>query len=161
MTETQRPASFPPASDREIFAIRILDAPRKLVYEAWTDPNQVAQWWGPNGFTNTIHEMDVRAGGVFRLTMHGPDGRDYPNKITFRKVVENERLEYDHHGDTDESDHHFKATVLFEEVGGKTKLSMLMVFPTAEERNKVAEEYGAVEGLLQHLGRLAAFIGTK
>jgi uncharacterized protein YndB with AHSA1/START domain len=62
----------------------------------WTDPNHVAQWWGPKGFTNTIHEMDVRPGGVWRFVMHGPDGVDYQNKIVFIEVVKPERLVYDH-----------------------------------------------------------------
>ncbi len=159
MITAERSEKLPPASDREMFAVRILDAPRAMVYKAWTDPRLIAQWWGPHGFTNTVHEMDVRPGGVFRLTMHGPDGRDYPNKITFRVVIENERIEYDHHGDTDESDIHFKAIVLFEEFDGKTRISMLMLFSTAEERDQVAEEYGALEGLTQHMDRLVAFVG--
>ncbi len=161
MITAERSALLPPPSDREMFAVRLLDAPRAIVYRAWTDPKLIAQWWGPYGFTNTVHEMDVRPGGVFRLTMHGPDGRDYPNKITFRVVIENERIEYDHHGDTDESDLHFKATVLFEEIEGKTRVSMLMLFPTAEERKRIAEEYGAVEGLTGHMDRLVDFISKN
>lgn len=160
MIDVERSTTLPPPSDREMFAVRIINAPRALVYKAWSDPKLIAQWWGPHGFTNTVHEMDLRPGGLFRLTMHGPDGRDYPNKITFRKVIENERIEYDHHGDTDESDHHFKATVLFEDLDGKTKVSMLMLFSTAEERDQVAEEYGALEGLREHMDRLVAFVGN-
>ena len=75
-------------ADREIAATRIFDAPRELVWKAWTDPKHVAQWWGPNGFTNTIHEMNVSPGGVWRFMMHGPDGTDYPNRIVFIEVVE-------------------------------------------------------------------------
>lgn len=160
MITAERSAALPPVSDREMFAVRILDAPRSLVFKAWTEPKLIAQWWGPHGFTNTVHEMDVRPGGIFRLTMHGPDGRDYPNKITFRVVIENERIEYDHHGDTDASDHHFKAIVLFEDLNGRTRVSMLMIFPTAEERNRIAVEYGAMEGLVEHMDRLVAFVGN-
>ena len=79
-------------SDREISATRIFDAPRDLVWRAWTDPQQIVQWWGPNGFTTTTYHMEVKPGGVWRLVMHGPDGRDYPNRITFLEVVEPERL---------------------------------------------------------------------
>ena len=68
---------------REIITTRVLDAPRELVWKAWTDPKHVAEWWGPNGFTNTIHEMDVRPDGVWRFIMHGPDGVDYKNEIVF------------------------------------------------------------------------------
>ena len=74
-------------SEREILLSRVFDAPRNLVWEAWTDPRQVAQWWGPNGFTTTIEVMDVRPGGHWRHVMHGPDGTDYPNDIVFLEVV--------------------------------------------------------------------------
>ena len=85
-------------SDREIVISRVFDAPRERVFEAMTDPKQVVKWWGPNGFTTTIHEMDVRPGGVWRHTMHGPDGTDYPNKSVFLEVVKPERIVYKHSG---------------------------------------------------------------
>ena len=72
-------------ADREIVVTRLIDAPRELVFEAWTDPKHVDKWWGPRGFTSTTSEMDVRPGGIWRLVMHGPDGRDYPNHIVFEK----------------------------------------------------------------------------
>src|SRR5438128_10473572 len=75
-------------ADREIVVTRVFDAPRELVFEAWTDPTRVVQWWGPHGFTTTIHEMDVRPGGVWRFVMHGPDGTDYPNKVGFAEAAE-------------------------------------------------------------------------
>src|SRR2546426_6169783 len=83
------------SADREIITTRVLDAPRELVWKAWTDPKHVAEWWGPNGFTNTIQEMDVRPDGVWRFIMHGPDGVDHKNEIIFIEVVELERLVYD------------------------------------------------------------------
>ena len=73
------------AAEREISITRLFDAPRELVFEAWTDPEQVVQWWGPHGFTTTIHEMDVRPGGVWRFIMHGPDGTDYDNRVVFEE----------------------------------------------------------------------------
>lgn len=79
-------------TDRELVFTRIFDVPRDLVFTAWTDPKHVAQWWGPIGFTTTIHEMDVRPNGVWRLTMRGPDGVDYRNRIVFLEVVRPERL---------------------------------------------------------------------
>src|SRR2546430_11151240 len=79
-------------SDREILLTRVFDAPRELVFKVWTDPEHVGRWWGPRGFTNTIHEMDVRPGGVWRFTMHGPDGVDYLNRIVFIEVARPERL---------------------------------------------------------------------
>lgn len=69
---TERDAATTGAADREIVATRVFDAPRDLVFKMWTDPKHIVHWWGPNGFTNTIHEMDVRPGGVWRFIMHGP-----------------------------------------------------------------------------------------
>jgi hypothetical protein len=73
--------------DREIAATRVFAAPRELVWKVWTEPEHVVRWWGPNGFTTTTHSMDVKSGGVWRFVMHGPDGHDYQNKITYLEVV--------------------------------------------------------------------------
>ena len=86
-------------TDREIVIARLIDAPRTRVFDAWTDPQQVVQWWGPRGFTTTTHKMEVRPGGVWRFVMHGPDGRDYQNKIVFIEVLKPERLVYRHAGE--------------------------------------------------------------
>src|SRR4051794_12623895 len=83
-------------SDREIVATRVFDAPRELVFKAWTDPEHLAQWWGPTGFTNTFHEFDLRPGGVWRFVMHGPDGVDYKNENVFVEIVKPERIVFDH-----------------------------------------------------------------
>src|ERR1700722_1763931 len=83
-------------SDREIVITRLFDAPRDLVFDTFTDPKHVPSWWGPKGFTTTVHEMDVRPGGIWRLTMRGPDGVDRNNKITFIEVVKPDRLVYKH-----------------------------------------------------------------
>ena len=138
------------SADREITATRVFDAPRELVFEAWTDPKHIAQWWGPKGFTNTIHQMDVRPGGVWEFIMHGPDGVDYQNKIVYIEVVKPERLVYSH-----VSGPQFHATVTFTEQGAKTRVTVRMLFGSAELRDKVAKEFGAVEGLQQTLERLA------
>jgi len=151
-------ASAIDTSDREIAATRIFDAPRELVWKAWTDPKQIVQWWGPNGFTTTTYEMDVRPGGIWRLVMHGPDGRDYPNRITFLEVVEPERLVFRHGGGDDVEPVNHETTVTFEALGKKTKLTMRMLFVSPEARRFVAEKYGAVEGLSQTLGRLGDFV---
>jgi uncharacterized protein YndB with AHSA1/START domain len=152
------PANPPAGSsaDREIVATRVFDAPRELVWKLWTDPHHVAQWWGPNGFTSTIQEMDVRPGGAWRLIMHGPDGTDYPNKSVYVEVVRPERLVYDH-----VSGPQFRATATFLEEGGKTRVTMRMVFESAALRDRVAKEFGAVEGLRQTLGRLGEQISRS
>ena len=141
---------------RSIVTSRIIDAPRELVFEAWTDPKHLAQWWGPTGFSTTTHSFDMRPGGVWRFVMHGPDGRDYQNRITFDEIVRPERIAY-RHGDDVEAVL-FRTTVTFEDLGGKTRLTMSGVFPSAEERERVAREYGAVEGAQQTIGRLADYV---
>jgi len=145
-----------PTADREIVLSRLYDAPRDLVFEAWTTPEHVAQWFGPNGFTNTIHEMDVRPGGAWRFIMHGPDGVDYPNEIIFHEVVKPERLVYSH-GPAPV----FHVTVLFEDEHGKTRLRMRSLFPTAAEKDRVVDEFGAIEGGKQTMERLAAFLANE
>lgn len=146
------------SGDREIVSTRIFDAPRGLVWNAWTDPKQVTQWWGPNGFTTTIHEMNVRPGGVWRLTMRGPDGADYKNKIVFGEVSKPERLVYRHTPEHDSEPVNCETTVTFAERNGKTELTMRMVFPSAATLDHVVEKYGAVEGLDQTLGCLAEYL---
>jgi len=149
------PRNDPDSADREILTTRLFDAPRHLVFEAWTDPKHLARWWGPNGFTLTLRSIDVRPGGVWRFVMHGPDGVDYENRIVYDEIVRPQRLVYHHAGGEDVEPVQFQVTVTFEDEGGKTRLTMRMLFPSAAERDLVAEKYGAVEGARQTLGRLA------
>jgi len=143
-------------ADREIVTTRLIDAPRELVFEAWTDPKHVAHWFGPNGFVTTTHSMDVRPGGVWRFTMRGPDGKDWPNVVTYEQVVRPERLVY-LHGDETEPDM-FHNTVTFDDQEGKTALTMRAVFKTAAARDFVARERGAVEGGQQTVSRLEQYV---
>jgi uncharacterized protein YndB with AHSA1/START domain len=145
-------------ADREIIITRVLDAPRELVFNAWTDPKHIAQWWGPRGFTNTVSEMDVRPGGVWRFVMHGPDGVDYKNKIVYIEIVQPERLVYSHGGDEDGDDSgQFHVTVIFAEQGSKTRLTMRTLFESAAECEKT-KKFGAVEGGNQTIDRLEEFL---
>jgi uncharacterized protein YndB with AHSA1/START domain len=139
-------------SDRDILIERIVAAPRELVWRAWTEADQIAAWWGPNGFTTTTHEMHVRVGGVWRFIMHGPDGTDYPNRIIYREIVKPERLVYDH-DDDGEGQHAFRSTITFASMGDRTKVTLHAVFPTADAR-AAAVKFGAVEGGQQTLARL-------
>jgi uncharacterized protein YndB with AHSA1/START domain len=145
---------------REIVASRLLNAPRELVFDAWTDPHRVAQWWGPTGFTTTTHEMAVEPGGVWRFVMHGPDGVDYDNTIVFIEVVRPERLVYSHSGKAGEPIE-FHVTATFEDQGGKTLLTMRSVFATQAERDRVVKEFGAIEGAHQTLERLAHYLSAQ
>jgi uncharacterized protein YndB with AHSA1/START domain len=145
---------------RTLVTTRVFDAPRELVFAAWTDPRHLTQWWGPNGFTTTTQAFDMRPGGVWRFVMHGPDGRDYENRITYDEIVKPERLVYRHGGGEDVEPVRFRVTVTFEDLGGKTRLTMRAVFPSAAERDRVVEEYGAAEGATQTLARLAGHLET-
>jgi uncharacterized protein YndB with AHSA1/START domain len=141
-------------ADREISSVRTFRAPRALVWQAWTDPKHLERWWGPIGFTTTTKEFDLRPGGKWLHTMHGPDGTDYRNDIEFTNVVEPERIEYDHGPSPI-----FHTTVTFEESGeNETQLSMRAVFPTKEERDRTVEKFGAVEGMKQTLSRLEEYL---
>jgi uncharacterized protein YndB with AHSA1/START domain len=140
---------------RELVFTRVFDAPRELVFKAWTDPKHIAQWWGPKGFTTTIHDMDVRPGGVWRFIMHGPDGVDYKNRIVYLEIVEPERLVYKHDPEKGSEPVDFHVTVTFAEEDDKTKLTMHMLFPSAAAREYVVTKHRAIEGAHQTLGRLA------
>jgi uncharacterized protein YndB with AHSA1/START domain len=146
--------------DRDIIISRVFDAPRELVWNAWTDPKQVVQWWGPKGFTTTIHEMDVKPGGVWRQVMHGPDGTDYPSLSTFLEVVKPERIVYTLEGGKKGAhDVQFEATWTFEALSEKkTRLTVRMVFSTAAIRDQIEKTYGAVEGGKQTLARLSEYL---
>jgi uncharacterized protein YndB with AHSA1/START domain len=145
--------------DREIIHTRLLNAPRELVFKSWTDPKHVAIWWGPNGFTNTIYEMSVKPGGVWRFMMHGSDGVDYSNRIVFTEVVAPERLVYIHLSDDPNDPLKFDVTVTFEVQGDKTLLTMHAVFQSAAVLEEV-RKFGAVEGGTQTLNRLEEYLKT-
>ena len=137
------------AAGNEIAMTRTFDAPRELVFAMWTNPDHVAWWFGPHGFSMTIESMDVRPGGSWKFVMHGPDGRNYDNHIIYRVIDPPSRLCYSH------TTPKFDVEITFEDIEGKTLLTNRMIFDTAETRDRIAEEYGAVQGLEQTLSRLA------
>lgn len=137
---------------------RWLDAPRAVVYQAFTDPHHLDQWWGPNGFRLTTYHHDVRPGGSWTYTMHGPDGTDYPNKMVFEEVVPEQRLSYAH-GEI-EGPPWFHTTITFAEHEGRTLVQLRSVFDAVEGLEK-ARQYGAEEGGRQTLGRLAQALGNR
>ena len=147
---------------RAIIASREYDAPRDLVFEVWTDPKHISQWWGPDGFTTTTSTFDMRPGGVWRFVLHGPDGRDYENRITFDEIVKPERIQYHHGGGGGVEPVQFRTTVTFEDLGNKrTRITLHAVFPSAAERDRVVKEYGADKGAEQTLSRLADYLAKR
>ncbi len=147
---------------RAIIGSRVFNAPRDLVFAAFTEPQHLAQWWGPNGFTTTTLAFDFRPGGVWRFVMHGPDGRDYQNRITYDEIVPPQRIVYRHGGGEDVEPVQFSQTLTFADLGnGKTRLTWHGTFPSAEERARVIKEYGADKGLAQTMARLADYVAGQ
>ncbi len=126
------------SSSDEIRLTRVYDAPVRAVWDAWTIPEQVEKWWGPRGFTLTTHSKDLRVGGSWRYTMHGPDGVDYPNVTTYHVVERHKKLVYDH-GATDDSPPLFQVTVTFSESAGKTMMELVMKLSSPEAAVQIAQ----------------------
>lgn len=144
----------PSEAARSIVTERIVNAPRALVWKAWTDPAHLVKWWGPDGFTNTFHEISIRPGGEWKFIMHGPDGVNYPNYIRFEEIRRPELIRYVH-GERANDPSHFHSTVTFEDLGGKTKVTMRAVLQTKEAKDFVIRHFKADEGGRQTLGRMA------
>ena len=144
-------------TDREVKFTRTFNAKVNLVWDAWTKAENLAQWWGPDGFSLTTIEFDLSPGGIWRFTMHGPD-RDFPNKIIFTEVRPHTLLSYHQSDDDGPEGIYFDAELLFTDLGEKTKLVMKMTFEKPEILKYVSENYGAIEGGQQHIKRLAGFV---
>jgi len=154
MVETTSNATDTAAAN-EIVISRVFAAPRAMVWGALADPWQVGQWWGPKDFTTTILEMDLRAGGKWRLIMHGPDGTNYPNEMTFTEVVPFERIGLELTGCREGAPLiHFQQSMSFTDEEGGTRFTVRITFATAEERDQNVREYGSIEGGKQMMERL-------
>ncbi|MEO6285854.1 MAG: SRPBCC family protein [Dyadobacter sp.] len=138
---------------RELIMSRMLNAPVELVWEAWTNPEHIANWWGPDGFTNTITTMDMTVGGEWNLVMHGPDGTDYKNKNIFKEIIPFKKIVYEH-----VSSPKFTATIEFEEQGEKTLINWQMLFESKEQFIQVVKTFKADEGLKQNIGKLNVYL---
>jgi len=114
--------------DQDIITRRTLLAPRERVFAAWLDPDQLARWWGPSGFTNAFHEFEPEEGGAWRFTMHSPEGASYPNECRFVEIDRPERIVLDHL-----SGPRFRVTATFEAADEETRLTYRMHFATAAE----------------------------
>jgi len=144
-------------SDRELIITRLLNAPRELVWDVFTKPEHIKNWWGPNGFTNTIDKMDVKPGGEWEFIMHGPDGTDYKNKSIYKEIVRPERIVFEH-----VSGPKFIATITFTAEGNKTHLKWHMLFESAEQFQQVVKTFKADEGLKQNIVKLEEYLaGVK
>ncbi len=156
------PATQP--AEAALVITRVFDAPRDLVFKAWTDPARLMRWWGPKGFTTPVCKVDLRPGGVFHYCMRSPEGRDYWGRGVYREIVERERIVYtdsfaDEEGNPVEPTHYGMSadhppetlvTVTFTEHEGKTKVTLRHAVPEA-----VPERAGMQQGWTEMLDRLA------
>ncbi|GAB5409163.1 MAG: SRPBCC family protein [Balneolaceae bacterium] len=146
------------SSNQEVHPIiitRVFNAPLELFYKVWTEPEHIASWWGPEGFTTRVEEYDFRVGGKTKYVMTGPDGTEYPVTGKFLEIIENEKIV-----STDEFGEEYEEmaekmkmeipridslTAIFEDVDGKTKLTLIMTHPTQRDRD-LHEKMHVVEG---------------
>ena len=142
-------------ADREIRLSRLVNAPIDLVWEVWTNPEHIKEWWGPDGFTNTISKMDVRENGEWDLIMHGPDGTDYKNKSVFKEIIKHEKIVYEHI-----SSPKFVATISFKAQKEKTFIDWHMLFESKEQFIQVVKTFKADEGLRQNMEKLNHYLST-
>jgi uncharacterized protein YndB with AHSA1/START domain len=148
------------AKPNELYLERLFDAPVEAVWEAWVDPKQVAQWWGPRGFTLTSKEKEVRPGGTWTYTMHGPDGTDFPNCTLFHEVEKHKKLVYDHGASADRPPL-FRVTVRFHDLKGKqTRMEMWMALAT-EEAARETRKFIRKAGGESTWDRLAEYLGER
>lgn len=150
-------------SDREIVITREFDAARELLWDVWTEPKHVENWFGPAGFTTKVIESDLKPGGVSQYIMVGPDGKEYPGKGVYKEIVRPERIV-----STDEFGDDFDAggidlpegmilTALFDDLGEKTRLTLRTSHPTPEDRKK-HEDMGVVDGWNSSFDKLDKYL---
>ncbi|MDB5258676.1 MAG: hypothetical protein JWM14_3371 [Chitinophagaceae bacterium] len=139
---------------RELRLSRTFKAPIELVWEVWTNPEHIANWWGPNGFTNTIDKMDVKEGGEWTFTMHGPDGTNFPNRSVYKEIIPFKKIVFEHFNP------HFFTTVLFESKGAETLIDWSMLFDTVEMHDTIVKAHKADEGLKQNFEKLEKYLSN-
>ena len=144
-------------ADREIVISRVISAPRELVFEAFTEVRHLSQWWGPEGFSTTTRAFEFRVGGEWDFEMHGPDGTDYQEWISWTEIAAPERIALVH-GESPGDPNAFESIITFEPEGAATRIEMRTVFPTKAMRDEVVEKYHAIEGGQQTLSNLAAYV---
>ncbi len=137
---------------KTIVVSRLVNAPRDLVFKVFTQPDHIDAWWGPTGFRNETHEMNFFVGGIWRYTMHGPDGKAWPNWIKYKVITPPEMIYYDHGGEITEPAH-FEGLTTFEAQGQMTLVTLYLHMPTVEVRD-ASLKFGAVAGGEQTLARL-------
>lgn len=142
--------------EREVVIARVVDADCDTAFRAWTDPVQIVQWFGPEGFTLETHEIDIRPGGRWRFAMIAPDGTRYPNRMEFVRIDAPRAIEVNHGSDADIDPDRFRMLITFDaQQNGKTVVTLRQMHPSPERR-AIVIGFGAVEYGAQTLAKLAA-----
>lgn len=144
-------------SEREVTVTQLVNATPDLVFEAFTAVRHLSQWWGPEGFTTTTTSFDFRVGGEWIFVMHGPDGTDYDEWITWTEIAPSRRIAV-LHGERRGDPNAFESVITFVPEGDSTLIEMRTLFPTKELRDEAVEKYHAIEGGQQTLASLAAYV---
>src|SRR4026207_1654055 len=144
-------------ADREIVISRVISAPPELVFAVFTEVRHLSRWGGPEGFTTTTQSFEFRVGGAWDFVMHGPDGTDYQEWITWTAIAPPERIAL-LHGEPRDAPNAFESVLTFAPDGAATRIEMRTVFPTRELRDEAVEKYHAIEGGQQTLSNLAAYV---
>ena len=144
-------------ADREIVISRVINAPRELVFEAFTEVRHLSRWWGPEGFTTTTRAFEFSVGAEWDFVMHGPDGTDYQEWISWTEIAPAERISM-LHGAYRGDPNAFESVLTFVSDGQATRIEMHTLFPTKELRDEAVEKYHAIEGGEQTLANLATYV---
>jgi uncharacterized protein YndB with AHSA1/START domain len=144
-------------ADREIVISQVIRAPREVVFGAFSEVRHLSRWWGPDGFTTTTRSFEFRVGGVWDFVMHGPDGTDYQEWITWTEIAPPERIALQH-GEFSGDPKAFESVLTFAPDGAATRIEMRTLFPTRELRDEAVEKYHAIEGGQQTLSNLADYV---
>lgn len=139
---------------RELRITRTFKAPIELMWEVWTNPDHLIHWWGPDGFTSTVTKMDFREGGEWILTLHGPDGTNYPNRSIFREIVPLKKIVFEHFNP------HFITTVIFEPKGRDTRIDWSLLFDSAEMLETIVKAHKADKGQEENVERLEKYLAS-
>ncbi|MGY4642518.1 SRPBCC family protein [Cellulomonas sp. URHB0016] len=157
MAATGREPTNELAAAREIVVVRVIGAPRERVFEAFTEVRHLSRWWGPEGFTTTTRAFEFRVGGEWDFVMHGPDGTDYQEWISWTEIEPPARIALLHGESRDDPDA-FESVLTFAPDGAATRIEMRTVFRTQELRDEAVERFQAIEGGRQTLGHLADYV---
>ncbi len=146
-------------ADREIVVSRIIEGPRRLVFDAFTSADHLARWCAPKGGSITTNAFDFKPGGVWDATIHGPDGSEYPNHFAWTEITPPERIVW-MYGMGKDDPHPAKTILTLAEHGGSTEATLRLVFGTKEERDEKVAKYYAAQGAKASLDSLAAYVAT-